>query len=172
MIETQRLILRDYVKSDWERVHLYASIPEFSQYDFWGPNTEADTKNFIADAINKSKKVPRYEYEFAIILKSTNLLIGGCGIRREWESSAVANLGYAVNPEFQSMGFATEVSKKLISFGFDELNLKVIYATCDTNNIASYKVMEKVGMRKVGHIKDHKEFKGKMRDSSRYEITV
>lgn len=46
----------------------------------------------------------------------------------------------------------------------------VIYATCDTRNIASYKVMEKLGMNRVGFIKGNKEVKGYVRDSYRYEI--
>lgn len=170
IIETERLILRNYKTTDFERVHLYGSLPDFSQYDVWGPNTLEDTKNFIADSIKKSEKNPRYEFEFAVVLKDSDLLIGGCGIRRDWESCSFANLGYAINPEFQGKGYATETSKALIDFGFNKLDLAVIYATCDTRNSASYKVLEKVGMRRVGHVKNHKEIKGKLRDSYCYEI--
>jgi RimJ/RimL family protein N-acetyltransferase len=170
MIETERLILRDYRTSDFERVHLYGSIPEFSQYDVWGPNTEEGTNNFISESLSKSKQNPRYEFEFAICLKENELLIGGCGIRKESETSMVANLGYAINPEFQSKGYATEATKALIKFGFDKLFLSVIYATCDTRNTASFKVMEKAEMVRVGFIKKHKEVKGHIRDSYRYEV--
>jgi [ribosomal protein S5]-alanine N-acetyltransferase len=170
ILETDRLILRNYKDTDWERVHLYGSLSDFSQYDIWGPNTIDDTKNFISASIKKSEKSPRYEFEFAIILKENSLLIGGCGIRRDWERGSVANLGYAINPDFQSKGYATEAAKALISFGFNKLNLCVIYATCDTRNTASYKIMEKLGMKEVGHVKNHKKIRGHMRDSYCYEI--
>lgn len=111
-----------------------------------------------------------YEFEFAVCLKENELLIGGCGIRRDSQESQVANLGYAINPDFQSMGYATEVTKRLIEFGFKELNLAVIYATCDTRNTASFKVMEKAGMKRVGFIEKHKKVRDYMRDSYRYEI--
>lgn len=75
-----------------------------------------------------------------------------------------------MNPEFQSMGYATEAAKALIKFGLDKLNLSVIYATCDTRNNASFRVMEKLGMKRVGSIKGTKEVKGYIRDSYRYEI--
>ena len=148
---------------------MYASIPEFSQYDVWGPNSEEDTKNFIKDAQQKEQKNPQYEFEFAVVLKDSGELIGGCGIRRDWETGSVANLGYAISPDFQSRGYATEITVFLLSFGFNDLGLAVIYATCDTENTASYKVMEKAGMKRVGHVKDHKMMKEKMRDSYCYE---
>lgn len=170
MIETERLLLREYKTEDFETVHAYGSDPDFSKYEFWGPNSEEDTKNFIADTIAKSQKDPRYEFDFAVCLKSTGRQFGGCGVRRETELSQVANLGWAIAPEFQNQGYATEAAKAVIEFGFEKLGLSVIYATCDTRNIASYKVMEKVGMKKVGFIKGSKEIKGHVRDSYRYEI--
>ncbi len=167
---TSRLILRDYRKEDWERVHLYGSIPEFSQFEYWGPNTIEDTKVFVNDMVEILKGQPRYRFEKAICLKENDLLIGGCGIRRDTELSQVANLGWAVNPDFQKQGFATEAAKSLIDFGFNILKLSVIYATCDSRNAASYRMMEKLGMKQVGFIKGTKEVKGHIRDSYRYEI--
>ncbi len=170
MMNTERLHLRSYKTTDYERVHLYGSLPDFSQYDVWGPNTKEDTHNFIADCISKYSKNPIYEFELAVCLIENELLIGGCGIRRDSQESKVASLGYAIHPDFQSKGYATEVTSKLIEFGFNELNLAVIYATCDTRNTASFKVMEKLEMKRVGHIKEHKQIRGHMRDSYRYEI--
>lgn len=169
-ITTERLKLRAYETSDWERVHIYGSNPDFSKYELWGPNSIEDTHKFVADMVEQPKSNPRYKFDFAVCLKENNLLIGGCGIRREVENSSVANLGWAINPEFQSKGFATEAAKALIDFGFNELKLAVIYATCDTRNTPSFKVMEKLGMKKVGFIKGTKEVKGYVRDSYRYEL--
>ena len=169
-IQTQRLLLRDYQESDFERVHLYASLPDFSQYDVWGPNSEDETRFFLKDCIEKSQVDHRFEFEFAIVLKESNLLIGGCGIRRDWPRGSVANLGYAVNPDFQKRGYATEATKRLIQFGFEDLGLAVIYATCDTRNTPSFQVMENSNMKRVGEIKEHKKVRGVLRDSFCYEV--
>ena len=165
------ITLREYRKEDWERVHLYASIPDFTQYEAWGPNTEADTKNFIELMLTKQNQHPRFEFEFAIEHNETGLLIGGCGIRKESSNSSIANIGYAVNPDFQKMGIATTATKLLIQFGFEELNLDIIYATCDSKNIASYTVMAKCEMNRVGHFKNKRKFKDAIRDEYRYEIS-
>src|SRR3989344_7933479 len=95
-LTTNRLLLRDYTSHDWERVHLYASEPEFSKYEFWGPNSVEDTQKFITDMVHQSNTASRFRFDLAICLREKDLLIGGCGIRRETELSQVANLGWAV----------------------------------------------------------------------------
>lgn len=170
MRNTERLILRDYKSEDWERVHIYGSTPDFSRYEIWGPNKLEDTHKFVSDMVKQAQTSPRFKFDFAVCLKESELLIGGCSIRRETENSHVANLGWAINPDFQNKGYATESAQALIGFGFKELGLSVIYATCDTRNVASFRVMEKLDMKKVGFIKGDIEIKGHIRDSFRYEI--
>jgi RimJ/RimL family protein N-acetyltransferase len=169
-LTTKRLILRNFKMEDWERVHLYAADPLFSQYELWGPNTEEDTKKYIAAMVDQAASYPRHKFDFAVCLKEDDLLIGGCGIRRETELSQVANLGWAINPEFQCQGYATEAAKALINYGFQDLNLLVIYATCDAENVASYTVMQRLGMSRVGLTSGTTPVKGSVRDTYRYEI--
>ena len=169
-LTTERLFLRAYQREDWERVHIYGSNPDFSKYELWGPNTLEDTHKFIADMMAQTESNPRYQFDFAVCMRENGLLIGGCGIRREAELSQVANLGWAINPEFQNCGYATEAAAALLEYGLKSLLLSVIYATCDTRNTPSFKVMEKLGMKRVGFIKGTKEVKGHVRDSYRYEL--
>lgn len=169
-LETTRLILRDHQFEDWVDIHDYAKDPEFSKYDVWGPNTEQDSKNFVLRMITEAQTNPRYKFDLAVVDKKSLTVIGGIGLRKEAEQSYIGNMGWAIHPLFQNKGLATEAAKACLNFGFNKLNLQIIYATCDALNPASYRVMEKIGMRKVGlHLK-HKEFKGTWHDSLRYEI--
>jgi ribosomal-protein-alanine N-acetyltransferase len=168
--KTARLTLRKFRTADWERVHIYGSDPDFSKYEMWGPNSVHDTHNFIVDMIKKSEASPIFEYHFAICLSEGDLLIGGCSLRRETEQSRVGALGWAINPEFQNQGYATEAAQALLRLAFDDLKLAVVYATCDTRNAASYRVMAKLGMQRVGFIKGTQEIKGHVPDRYRYEI--
>ena len=143
-LESERLILRRYRLDDFEAVHNYASLPDFSQYDSWGPNTEKDTQEFLERSINNWKEETVYRFVYAVTLKPNDQAIGGAGLYREGQHRDVAFNGYSIHPDHQGKGIATELSKLLIQVGLDELKLKVIYATCDTRNAASYKVMEKV----------------------------
>lgn len=98
MITTRRLLLRPYRPDDWERVHLYAAIPEFSKYEVWGPNSVEDTKEFVARCISEISKVPVTSYQLALELRETGLLIGGCPLKKEAPGATEAFLGYAINP--------------------------------------------------------------------------
>ena len=80
-LTTERLLLRNYKPEDWKRVHIYGSDPDFSKYELWGPNTLEDTHRFIAEMVQQAKATPRYKFDFAVCLKETGLLIGGCSIR-------------------------------------------------------------------------------------------
>lgn len=170
MIHTLRTVLRPYVPDDWERVHLYASIPEFSQYDVWGPNSVTDTKRFIEERIAAANAQPLLRFEMAVVLPDEDVLIGGCGLKLQDAAATEGSLGYAINPDFQKSGYATEVALALINFAFGGLRLDQVYAECDTRNEASRRVMEKAGMRESSIIRDHRQVKGRMTDSYRYVI--
>ena len=56
-LETERLILRPFEETDFEAVHSYASDAENTRFMEWGPNDESDTRNFIAEAIARSRRI-------------------------------------------------------------------------------------------------------------------
>jgi RimJ/RimL family protein N-acetyltransferase/enamine deaminase RidA (YjgF/YER057c/UK114 family) len=170
VIETKRLLLRPYVDEDWAHVHTYAAVPEFSQFEVWGPNSVEDTKRFVAQCIASMSEHPILGYQLAIVLSETNRLIGGCTLMRTRAETREAFLGYAIHPDFQCRGYATEASAALVDFGFNSLRLVRIYAECSSQNIASRRVMEKLGMSMVAVHKNHKEVKGVMIDSYEYEV--
>jgi ribosomal-protein-alanine N-acetyltransferase len=169
-IETDRLIIREFNEEDFKSIHTYASKPDVTRYLPFGPNSEMDTQVFLKKAINYKFQNPRCDYEFAVILKKSNTLIGGCGIHVTNINNKEASIGYCYDNEFWGKGYASESADALINFGFDKLNLHRIFAICHPDNIGSAKVMEKVGMTKEGCLREHKLQKGKWRDSLIYSI--
>ena len=89
-------------------------------------------------------------YDFAVTLKSTGQLIGACGIYMD-NAGEQANLGWILHKNYWKQGYTTEAAKALIAFGFNELKLHRISASCHTLNYGSYRVMEKCGMRREAH---------------------
>ena len=170
MIETKRLLLRPYVVEDWAQVHTYGAVPEFSRFEAWGPNSVEDTQRFVGDCIASMSEQPLLGYQLAIVLKEADRLIGGCTLKRKKANIREAFVGYAIHPDFQCKGFATEASAALLDFGFNSLGLVRIYAECDARNVASRRVMEKLGMQLVALRKNHKKVKGAMIDSYEYEL--
>lgn len=168
-LESERLIIRDFVMEDWESVHIYASDEQVTKYMEWGPNTERVTKGFIAEMIQVQRDEPRHDYEFAVVLKETGALIGGCGIRRDQSNGEI---GYCFNPDYAGKGYATEAAKALLKFGFSNLGLHRIFAKCRPQNIHSANLMKRLGMKPEGHLREHLWYKGKFHDSLLFSILV
>ncbi len=148
ILETEHLILRPFEETDFEAVHAYTSVAENVQYMIWGPNDKSQTKAFILQAIAQSKKNPCRNYQYAAVLKSSQKLIGGCNIAILGNDEA--EVGWILHRDYWKQGFGTEMGKRILEFGFNELGLHRIVAHCDTENYGSLRVMERIGMRREG----------------------
>lgn len=81
-----------------------------------------------------------------------------------------AMFGYCLRLDVWNKGYATQSAKVMIHFGFHKLRLRRITSTCDVKNIASYKVMEKLGMRREAHYRQNVWVKNHWRDTYLYAI--
>lgn len=169
-LTSEHLLLREFKDDDWESVHTYACDPEVVKYMTWGPNTSDNTRNFILRAIAYQQEQPRIHFELAITLREEGHLIGGCGIRVSSPELREGNIGYCLNRNYWSKGYATEAARELLRFGFEALSLHRIYATCDPENFASRRVLEKIGMTLEGHLRENLLMRGEWRDSLIYAI--
>jgi RimJ/RimL family protein N-acetyltransferase len=169
-IETPRLILREFGDNDADAVHAYARDPEVVRHLDWGPNTPEDTAGFLAVARTARDAVPRTAHHLAIVLKVGGQLIGGCRIEIRSAVNGNGDVGYVLARQAWNRGYATEVTRALLGFGFERLALHRIWATCDVENVASARVLEKVGMHREGHLRENVRRKGEWRDSYLYAL--
>ena len=147
-LETKRLILRPFTIEDFDAVHGYAANPHNTTYMLWGPNTEADTQHFITFAMHNAEASPCRNYQYAAILESTGQLIGACDLALSETHQNTGEIGWILHQDYWGQGYATEMGHALIDFGFAQLDLHRIIAHCDAENVASAKLMERLGMRK------------------------
>jgi ribosomal-protein-alanine N-acetyltransferase len=168
-IETERLLLREYINTDWETVHEYARQGDILIYEAWGPNHVQDTLAFIELVINDQIMQPRIRFDLAIILKNENKLIGGCRFGFTDSSQTRGSVGYIINPHYWKNGYATEATIALINHITTLYNLTIIEATCDVLNTASQKVLAACGFKLKATIEKDFEMKGRYRDTYVYE---
>jgi ribosomal-protein-alanine N-acetyltransferase len=169
-LRTKRLLLRDFRETDWEAVHVYASDPEVVKFMAWGPNKEEETKEFVRKAIKYQEERPRLHFDLAAVLKADDTLIGGCGLDVTGSVDRAGSIGYCLNRLYWSAGLASEAAEALLSYGFEQLGLHRIWATCDQENLASSRVMGKVGMKREAQLRENVWMRGKWRDSLVYAI--
>ena len=169
-LETPRLVLRELRADDAREIQEYAGDVEVVRHLDWGPNTLADTEQFLALASASRGETPRTAYHLATVLKSSGRLIGGCRIEIRSPTHAAGDLGYVLARTAWGRGYATEAGGALLEFGFERLALHRIWATCDVENHASARVLEKIGMRREGQLRQNVRRKGEWRDSYLYAI--
>jgi RimJ/RimL family protein N-acetyltransferase len=164
-IPTERLTLRDFMAADEAAVHSYASDPVVTRFLIWGPNTVEDTRTFIADAMAAAQLRPRRSFDLAVVETGTQALIGGAALRLSEDDLSDGEIGYALHRGHWSRGYGTEAAKGLLQFGFRELGLRRIMATCDPDNPASARVLQKAGLQYERRISNHLLVRGCWRDS-------
>ena len=102
------------------------------------------------------------------MLKDTDCLIGGCRIEIRSAANGSGDLGYVLDRRHWGHGYTTEATRALVAFGFGHLALHRIWATCDVDNHASARVLEKLGMRREGRPRQSVRRRGEWRDSYLY----
>lgn len=166
---TERLELRDFREGDVGAVQAWAGDPEVVRFMGWGPNTVEQTREFLQRKLAERTGQPRRTWDLAVANRDTGRVIGSVGLRLD-EALQQAALGYCYDQDAWGHGFATEAAREMLRFGFEELGLHRIHASVDTRNGASIRVLDKIGMRQEGRLREHILQRGGWRDSYLYAI--
>ncbi|MBI4854445.1 MAG: GNAT family N-acetyltransferase [Acidobacteria bacterium] len=145
ILETNNLLLRSLASEDLESVVKLNSDPEVVKYITGGepmPREQTLARfNFYLEHQEKHQFAI-----WAVINKEDSLFIGLCGLQF-LENTENVEVGYRLARAFWGKGLATEAAKACINYGFNKLSLPEIVAVIDPENIASHKVIEKVGLK-------------------------
>ncbi|MDT2757173.1 GNAT family N-acetyltransferase [Enterococcus asini] len=166
LIETPRLLLRPVGLRDAKDMFEYASDEETTRFIFPTHQSLADTRTGIAEYFLSS---PLGKY--AIEERQSGKMIGTIDLRVDKEKYC-GELGYALNKAYWGQGLAPEAAMALLSLGFDRLGLVSIQAIHDVRNPSSGKVMEKIGMKKIGQVPCAQKMKGQVVDTCLCSISM
>jgi RimJ/RimL family protein N-acetyltransferase len=174
-LTTERLILREFTPGDWPDVLAYQSDPRYLRYNPWTERTPEAVQAFVQMFLANQEQQPRTKFQLAITLKSNGQLIGNCGIRlgsaaMQSAVSHEADIGYELSPSYWGQGYATEAAREIVRFGFTELRVHRISAWCIAENIGSAHVLEKLGMRAEGRLREKEYFKSRWWDTLMFAI--
>lgn len=143
-LETVRLVLRLIRENDAPALHRIMNDPEVTHnLLFPYPLSEEQLAIWIKSSIEGFSS--REKYPMVIVLRESNEVIGVCAFYRvNWEHMN-AELVYWLGKQHWGKGYMTEAVRRMLVFGFEELGFERIYAGCFTRNLASRRVLEKVG---------------------------
>lgn len=152
LIETNRLILRKITMNDSNDLFInWGSDIKTNEFlTFKCHESEDTTKKMINYWF---KKYQNNGYEWGIVLKDTNEMIGIISADTSYKYSTI-EIGYSISSKYWNNGYTTEAIKEIINYLFKECNYKIIEAIIPSDNIASIKVAEKCDMKLEAALKD------------------
>ncbi|MEO6489038.1 MAG: GNAT family N-acetyltransferase [Ferruginibacter sp.] len=148
IFETPRLFLRHFLIEDAGLLLRLNSDPEVLKFLHEPPIESIEA----AEDILRRIILPQYELHlgrWAIQLKADHQFIGWCGLKSRPELNEI-DLGYRFKKDYWGNGYATEAAQHTLKYGFDSLKLGVVTGRVHIDNIASIRVLEKIGMRFIG----------------------
>ena len=148
-LETQRLVIRSYVESDL--MDGFRLMQDESLFTFLDMSVmPMDEYEKLFRWLMKSYSVGfdgDFKYSFNVTLKETGKHIGWVGIGGVDFDHSVKELYWLIGREYQNKGYASEAAAALLEYGFCTIGLAEIVAFCKPENIASMKVMQKIGLK-------------------------
>jgi RimJ/RimL family protein N-acetyltransferase len=169
-LRTERLLLRDFRHEDFDDVHAYAIDPEVVRYMEWGPNTPEITREVLDRFLAEAKTWPRAGVTLAVEHVATGRVIGSIRLEAHDPANRTADMGYSFHRPYWRQGYATEAARAVVGAAFGVLGLHRVWATCDVRNAGSWGVMEKLGMRREGLLRQNRLVRDGWRDSYVYAL--
>lgn len=168
-LQTPRLTLRPASLNDLHTTHAYAGDLENTRFMMFLPYADLEeTSDFLRSAEDEWAKPLPERYEFAICLKGMH--IGGVTLYMQ-EDRTEAELGWVLHKEYWRQGYVTEAALALMDFA-RSIGVKRLFACCDSENVASYKTMEKLGLRlcKADGVRTNRSMGEEQRVELTYEV--
>ena len=149
VLETDRLILREWEETDLNDFFEYASVDGVGQMAGWQPHKNIEESKFVLDMFIREGKT------FAVVLKENSKAIGSVGIEKlsteidGYENLTGRELGYVLNKDYWGQGLMPEAVKAVINYCFKTAGCDYLLCSCSPRNTQSARVIEKCGFRFV-----------------------
>ena len=166
-----RVRLRRFQPADVAAFVAYRSDPAVARYQSWdAPYARDAGERFVRQLTGQHPDTAGEWFQFAIELRSAGTLIGDCGVLTDASDPRQCELGFTIAAEFQRRGYATEAARLVLDYLFGARAKHRVHACCDARNLPSATVLERLGMRREGHLRESTWAKGEWTDDLLYGL--
>ncbi len=170
-LRTDRLLLRPFTRGDVDAVYEYRRREDVARYLF----DVALSREECALAIQQRIGQTALEQEgdkiiLAVELPQTGALVGEITLILRSLDARQGEIGWIFSPDYQGNGYATEAATALLDLAFGPGDMHRVMARCDVRNDPSWRLMERLGMRREAHFREHAIFKGEWDQKYIYAI--
>jgi len=168
-LKTPRLLLRPFADTDTDAIFALQSNPRVLRcWDSPPWKERAQAERFITTCLQMEQEATGAR--LAIERVADNTFIGWCGLSKWDPTFRSAKLGYCLDESAWGHGFATEAASALLEWAFDTLDLNRVQSETDTRNVASSRVLEKLGFVREGTLREDCIVDGEISDSWVYGL--
>ena len=171
-LKTDRLILREWKKSDLDDFYEYCSVPGVGEMAGWPHHIDKEESMGILQSFIDSKT----DIIYAIVLKESNKVIGSLGIHNGGMDPGFAadvqkTMGFVLSKDYWGRGLVPEAAKAAIEYTFEKLKANVLWIAHFDENMQSMRVIQKLGFTFYGKGKNEAKLLNKTFTEKRYLMT-
>ena len=160
-ILTERLCLRPFTRGDVEAVFAYRQRDDVARHLFDDPMSREQCTELVQTRVGQTFMMADEDsIVLAIERRDDQHLVGEISLILRNAASRQGELGYLLHPGAQGRGYATEAAARMLELGFAGAGLHRIYARCSIHNLPSWRLMERLGLRREAHLREHVFIKG------------
>ena len=168
---TERLRLRPFTRGDVEAVYAYRRREDVARYLFDVALSREECAMAVQQRIGQvALEANDDKIILAVDELATGQLIGEVSLIWRSVEARQCEIGWIFNPERHGKGFATEAARALLDLAFGPGDMHRVMARCDARNLASSRLMERLGMRREAHFREHSIVKGEWDEEFIYAI--
>jgi ribosomal-protein-alanine N-acetyltransferase len=184
-LRTPRLLLRHFSSKDVEDLMEYSADPEWARYQcniLPHPYSRRDAETLTAMFSDPASWERGHAglpscasgagllQVFAVVFESKVVADVVLNQRADDLQNERCELAYSLSRRYWGKGLITEASRAALGWAFPTFSLNRVFATCDPRNVGSWRVLEKLGMRREGHLRNHIVWQGEARDLLYYGV--
>jgi len=170
-ITTERLVLRPFTAEDFDALYAYQSRPDVATWLEWDARTEDEVRVALGKKIASVAIAEDGDgLVLAITERGSGRLVGDVILYLVSAEQRTAEIGYIVHPEHQGQGYTTEACREMLRIAFEDLELHRVIGRIEPRNVASARVLEKLGMRREAVFVENELLKGEWQSEAVYAI--
>lgn len=170
-IETERLELRSFRKSDLDAMMAYHALPDVQRYLDCKARDRVEVKAALDTMVKQNRLTrPGEIIHLAVTRRSDTLLIGQISLRWTDATAGQAEVRFVFSPFHRKQGYATEAVRAAMDYGFANFGFHRIFARTSGNNQASARLLKGIGMRLEAHYREHALFQGEWDEELHFAI--
>jgi RimJ/RimL family protein N-acetyltransferase len=170
-LETARLVLRPFEPGDLEELFAFHSLPEVARFLYWEARDLEQVRGVLeAKAGQTALEEEGQVLALAVVGREEGVVVGEVSLHWLSRRHRQGEIGFVFHPAYQGRGLATEAAGVVLRLGFEGLGLHRVAGRCDALNVASARLMERLGMRREAHFVHNEIFKGSWSDELVYAM--